>query len=214
MSQGQGGAAGLGGSGGGGAGIGGTAGFNSPGGGVGGVAPTGGAGGAAGVGGSGGSAGAGVSGMGGGMMASGGTGGAGGGQTEVDGGIGIDMGAPILDCEKDREVLELTEVIGAFPLTCSMEAPSDTLVEGEVFSLAVTTAKDGGAGETQWSENKADPSECGEDEAFYVDNSLGIARLVLCPALCNALTALSEEAAQTDGMSVTVEIIYGCEPPE
>jgi hypothetical protein len=213
MSQGQsGGSGGVSGSGGGGAGIGGTAGFNSPVGGFGGVVVTGGAGGAAGVGGSGGSAGAGVSGMGGGMMASGGTGGAGGSQTEAD--AGIDTGAPALGCETNREVLELTEVIGAFPLTCSMEAPSDTLVEGEVFSLAVTTVKDGGAGETQWSENKADPSECAEDEAFYVDNSLGLARLVLCPALCNALTALSDEAAQTDGMSVTVEIIYGCEPPE
>ena len=153
-----------------------------------------------------------------GMSATGGAGGFGGnagsgGEPSSDDGGTTDPEAPTRDCEDSREVLQLTEVIGAFPLTCMMEAPAGTLMDG-TFSIAVTTVREGASAETAWSERKASSNECGEDQAFYVDNALGIPRLVLCPALCDALTMLSDEAAQDAGMSVTVEIIYGCEPPQ
>lgn len=190
-----------------GAGASGTGGFGNPQAGAGGIGmATGGSG--AGMGGAGGGAGTGpVGGMGGVGGMSAGMGG-----EPIDGGV-TEPEAPSRDCEDSREVLQLSEVIGAFPLTCMMEAPAGTLMDGP-FSLAVTTAREGSSAETAWSDRKASSDACGQDASFYVDNSLGIPRLVLCPALCEALLTLSDEASQDAAMTVTVEIIYGCEPPQ
>lgn len=114
--------------------------------------------------------------------------------------------APERDCEEGREVVEL-HAVGSPSPTCATVAPGDTLVEDGAFSVAITTTTQDASAQTTWAERKDDGQQCGEQAAFYINNSLGLPRLVLCPTLCEAVLA-----AQASG-DVTVEVIYGCEPP-
>jgi len=187
---------------GGGSGMSGSGGFGNPGGGTGGAAgeccPSSGSGGS--------SAGAG------GMSGASGMGGVGGGAGGSDQDAGTDDAsvdeptAPTQECEASLEELSLEAFwVGGIIQQCEVEAPEDTLAYADHFSIAVTPHEAGAA--TQWPDRKDDGSQCGEDQGYYLDISRALSRLVLCPELCQAL--LAEDAAPA-----TVELIYGCDPPE
>jgi hypothetical protein len=190
------GAGGAGGTTGGVGGASGSSGFGNPG--SGGMSsPTGGLGGTGGgmAGGTGGASGTGAGGL-------GGAGGGSGANSDPDAGMS-DGGAPIMECEESREVVDVT-VFGFPTPTCRITATDDVLTHSEQFAVAITMVE---GEETMWPERKEMSDACGEDEAFIFDQTLDLPRIDLCPAVCEAFVA-----AQENG--VTVELIYGCDPPQ
>jgi hypothetical protein len=139
----------------------------------------------------------------------GGEGGSGGMGADVDAGVdsGADPEAPVLECEEGRDTVTLFEasVAGAMPF-CTAQLPNDALVGG-AMALAVTSLDEGSGAETTWPVRKNNAAECDEGDAFYVDLTLAVPRLTLCPAFCDALVATGVD-------NVKLELIYGCEPPE
>ena len=213
----NGGSSGLGGGTGGAGGSSGVGGFGSPGGTGGALDPTGGTGGVGGSAGMavGGAGGTGVAGGFGGMSGMAGTGGAG-GAGGVGGGSGAsgdpDAGtepeAPVLECEQGRDTVMLLQgLFDAVTPSCAVELPDDALLSLEQLALAVTVIAPGSAAETTWPPRNTPGDNCADQDAFYVDNSLGVPQLLLCPALCTTLAELGSEAFK-------LELIYGCDPPE
>jgi hypothetical protein len=183
--------------------------------GVGGGIPISGTGGDAGAGGmnpAAGSGGTGAGGMGGGAGGAGGTAGIATGGTGGAAGVGgADAGAeaeaPVLECEQGRETIELSaaELGGIFPYcTAAIAMPAGGL---DAVALAVTPTDQGAGAQTMWPDRKADDTECGEGDAFYVDAALDAPRITLCQAFCDALIA-------SGVANVKLELIYGCDPPE
>jgi hypothetical protein len=206
---------GTGGTGGGAAGSAGGGGFMNAG--TGGLSPMAGAGGGSGEGGAAGMEAAGFGGMSGmagtggaGGFATGGTGGAGAGASGDDAGMpdgGTDPEAPVLECEQGRDTVMLLEaaLAGPFPY-CTAQLP-DSALDLSTLALAVTPTDPGDDAATMWPDRKTDAGACAEDQAFYIDATLAVPRLSLCPALCEALIATGVE-------NVKLELIYGCDPPE
>jgi hypothetical protein len=142
----------------------------------------GGAGGGAGVGGSGGAGGAG---------GAGGMGGTAGGLTGDDAGS-PDSGAPIEECEIERDVGMLQAG------TCQIVVPADVAYGPDQITLAITNA------DTTLLPPRLDTVIACSGEGFAYSASLIAATMLeLCPATC--------ELANADG--AVVELIYGCEPP-
>ena len=144
-----------------------------------------------------------------GVSGMGGVGGGAGGSDEdagTDDAAVTEPSAPAQECEASREELSLEAFwLGGLIQQCEVEAPEDTLVYADDFSVAVTPHEAGA--QTQWPDRKDNGSQYGEDQGFYLDNTRALPRLVLCPELCQSL--LAEDAAPA-----TVELIYGCDPPE